>query len=51
MSKITLPTGVKITHDKNGNITSLISPYDEPKTYGDQCVDNLNNLFKHFQQC
>jgi len=49
MPKITLQTGVKITHDKNGNITSLVSPYDEPKSYGEQCVDTLNTMFKNFQ--
>jgi len=48
MSEITLKTGVKITQDKNGNITKLISPYNTEGTYGQQCVEELDNLFKSF---
>jgi hypothetical protein len=51
MPKITLQTGVKITHDKNGNIISLISPYDKQKTYGEKCVDDLKAIFKGWEQC
>ena len=48
MSEITLKTGVKITQDKNGNITKLVSPHDDQRSYGQQCVDDLANLFKTF---
>ena len=46
--KITLPTGIEITQNKQGNITSLVSPHDEQKSYGEQCVEDLTALFKSF---
>ena len=48
MKTIILKTGVEITQDKNGNIKKLVSPHDNEKTYGQECVEELNNLFKSF---
>jgi len=48
MKTITLKTGVKITQNKQGNIKTLVSPYDDQRSYGQQCVDDLGNLFKSF---
>ena len=48
MKTIILKTGVKITQNKQGNITKLVSPHDDQRSYGQQCVDDLGNLFKSF---
>lgn len=37
----TLPTGVKITYDKNRNIQTLYSPYMEDSRFEDPTNDTL----------
>ena len=48
MKKTILSTGVEIEYNKKGNIKKLVSPHDNDKTYGQQCVDELSTLFKSF---
>ena len=51
MKAIQLSTGVKITHDKQGNIKSLYSPYMDDLVFEQPTLDveysrSLKNLFK-----
>ena len=46
LKPIKLPTDVKITYNKQGNIKTLTTPYDNNQTINKPIMYNLTNKFK-----